>query len=334
MMGYLLVLSSPVIGYKSPPKYHPYKYDLGNVMFTPDGRLLQVEYATTAATAYSTPICLVRLADDLILLACPVKKKTTTKTTTSSRGTTTAVSVMDRLIALPIALTSSTNDRYRSTESKPGNEGGVVDDDDDQCGEVGTNPAVVVAISGVLADGLALLQKLQGDLLQDVLYFGGKHQPTPLYVADKLASFCQHNCLNGGMRPYGAMVWTIGFASGLGNGGGPGRRHYLEIFQTSPSGGIVQLHLPEDNTIPLILGEGGKDGQELMRELKKMLLSMGNPRSSGSIGSNSNVSSTIGRVAKLLSSEGTEPELLLLSASRGALKLTKEQIRSYVKQSG
>jgi 20S proteasome alpha/beta subunit len=297
-------------------------------MFTPDGRLLQVEYATTAATAYSTPICLVRLADDLILLACPVKK---TKTTTHSG--TTAVSVMDRLIALPIALTSSTNDRYRSTAPKPANEGDVVDDDDDQHGEAGTNPAVVVAISGVLADGLALLQKLQGDLLQDVLYFGGKHQPTPLYVADKLASFCQHNCLNGGMRPYGAMVWTIGFASGSGNGGGPGQRHYLEIFQTSPSGGIVQLHLPEDNTIPLILGEGGKDGQELVRELKKMLLSIGNPRSTGS-SSNNNVSSTIGRVAKLLSSDETEPELLLLSASRGALKLTKEQIRSYVKQSG
>jgi 20S proteasome alpha/beta subunit len=332
MMGYLLVLSSPVYGYKSPPKYHPYKYDLGNVMFTPDGRLMQVEYATTAATAYSTPICLVRLADDLILLACPVKK-TTTITTHSG---TAAVSVMDRLIALPIALTSSTNDHYRrSTAPKPGNEGGVVDNDDDQNGEVGTNPAVVVAISGVLADGLALLQKLQGDLLQDVLYFGGKHQPTPLYVADKLASFCQHNCLNGGMRPFGAMVWTIGFASGgSGNGGGPGRQHYLEIFQTSPSGGIVQLHLPEDNTIPLILGEGGKDGQELVRELKKMLLSIGNPRCSGSSSNSNNVSSTIGRVAKLLSSEETEPELLLLSASRGTLKLTKEQIRSYVKQSG
>jgi Proteasome subunit A N-terminal signature/Proteasome subunit len=318
MMGYMLV--SSVGGYKSPQKYHPYKYDLGNVMFTPDGRLLQVEYATTAATAYSTPICLVRLADDLILLVCPVKK------TTARRGTT-GVSVMDRLIALPIA---ATNDHYRrSTAPKPGNNNDVVDDD--QHGETGTNPEVVVAISGVLADGLALLQKLQGDLLQDVLYFGGKHQPTPLYVADKLASFCQHNCFNGGVRPYGAMVWTIGFTSRGGNG--PGR--HLEIFQTSPSGGIVQLHLPEDNTIPLILGEGGKDGQELVRELKKTLLSIGNPRSTGSSNNNNNnVSSTIGRVAKLLSSEETEPEVLLLSSSRGALKLTKEQIQSYVKQSG
>jgi hypothetical protein len=259
----------------------------------------------------------------LVLLACPAKKVTTSKNRGSS---STAVSVMDRLIVL--------QPQQQPPATAAGPKGDVPGGE-----EAGTSTSrssvVVVATSGVLPDGLALLQQLQGDLLKDVLYFGGRHIPTPLYVAESLADYFQRNCLNGGVRPYGAMVWTIGFgghcdSSSATTGQESRRRRHLEILQTSPSGGIVQLHFPDegDTTTPLILGEGGNDGQELVRELKKTLLSVvvGND--------NDHVASTIGRVAKLLTFGETEPELMLLSSSRGALKLNKEQIRSYVRQLG
>lgn len=246
--------------YKAHSNYNPYKYDTGNVMFTPDGRLLRVEYAIKA-TEYSAPIYLVRLTNDVIVMACAVNRNN-------------EATVMDRLIVLP---------QHSDKNNDP-------------------SSTIVVSVAGVLADGLALLQKLQDDLLREFQYFGGTHQTSALHVAETLARYCQQNSLFGGIRPYGAMVWTMGFDD----------NDELEIFQTSPSGAIQRLSLRDDGG-PLVLGD--RSDTNLLKKLET-----------------STPSETISRIAKLLSTDKTEPELLLVSSTRGALKLTRDQVQSYLQR--
>ena len=50
--------------------YNPYQYDAGVSQFTPDGRLLQLEYAQKAADA--SPLLVARVRDDTIVVVAPL----------------------------------------------------------------------------------------------------------------------------------------------------------------------------------------------------------------------------------------------------------------------
>jgi 20S proteasome alpha/beta subunit len=59
---HVIVWTSFVVPSATAERYNPYSYDLTVAQFTPDGRLLQVEYACTAAE-YSSPVVLIRVED-------------------------------------------------------------------------------------------------------------------------------------------------------------------------------------------------------------------------------------------------------------------------------
>jgi 20S proteasome alpha/beta subunit len=66
----IILIASGLASAASYTEYNPYRYDLIVPQFTPDGRLLQVEYAQRAAE-HSNPIVAVRLVpEDLLVLTC------------------------------------------------------------------------------------------------------------------------------------------------------------------------------------------------------------------------------------------------------------------------
>lgn len=166
--------------------YNVYRYDMAPT-FTPDGRILQVEYASAAAEL-SLPI-----------VALQVDKETLVLLTLKNSRTP-----QNRIILLPPLGVQGDND-------------GV------------PYPIVGVAMSGVLADSIALIQvglKEASKRLQQL------HTPiTVLQLATAMANACQSHCFGGGIRPYGCTLLTCGFNT-LGD---------LVLYQTDPSGALLEV---------------------------------------------------------------------------------------------
>lgn len=163
-----------LIDFVESASYSNYQYDFTAPIFTPDGRLLQVEYASAAADR-SSPIVVARINDDLTVVV-----------------TTRAVSkVQPRLIVL----------------------------EDCNC---------VVGMSGVIADSLALLDKIGQASVDHRRQFG-----RPLdadQVAATAATACQRHAFGGGLRPYGSTLVVAGR-----------RPSGIVSTVTDPSGAIRQL---------------------------------------------------------------------------------------------
>ncbi|GKY99866.1 hypothetical protein MPSEU_000940300 [Mayamaea pseudoterrestris] len=170
----LLLLLATTIQHVSAAAYNSYQYDLTVPQFTPDGRLLQVEYASAAAD-HSSPLVIARLNDDMIVL---MSSKSDNK-------------VQERLIILPESDT-------------------------------------VVAISGILADSLALLQTAQKESLNHRRMHG--NSLTATQIANVVSSACQSHAFGGGLRCYGSTLVVCGCQSDS-----------LVILQSDPSGALQDL---------------------------------------------------------------------------------------------
>jgi 20S proteasome alpha/beta subunit len=87
----------------------------------------------------------------------------------------------------------------------------------------------VVALSGILTDSLALLQKVQDETLSNRRWYGrglACHQ-----VAETIRSACQRHAFGGGLRPYGSTIVVCGVLEG-------GR---IQTQRTDPSGALQEL---------------------------------------------------------------------------------------------
>ena len=154
--------------------YNVYHYDRTVPQFTPDGRLLQVEYASAAAD-HSSPVVAMKIDTDLVLLC-------TTRTQHSHQ---------ERLVLItPQASATSTTDQAPTHAT-----------------------ATVVALSGVLADSLSLLSSVQEERWQTQRQLG-PHPFGPPQVARKVADTCQQHAFGGGIRPFGAILLVCGPQSG------------------------------------------------------------------------------------------------------------------------
>jgi 20S proteasome subunit alpha 2 len=168
--------------------YNAYKYDMAPT-FTPDGRLLQVEYASTAAEL-STPIVALQIDNETLVLM-------TLKSATTPQN---------RIIVLPTR--------------------------GDGKGKEVHSSHVCIAMSGVLADSISLIQVGLKEASEHYKQF---HAPTTaLRLATSMANACQSHCFGGGIRPYGCTLLACGFTSS----------GELALYQTDPSGAILEATIP------------------------------------------------------------------------------------------
>ena len=227
----------------SSPPYNAYQYDLTTPRFTPDGRLLQVEYASRAPEQ-SGPLVAVPVWSDggdddgsgghsvviaSIAARSPLSKDDASKDEDDTSGNGKKVRALmkskrrrkgqSRLLSLPLGPTVSTG----GAASSP-------------------NRSIVVGLSGILADATSLLEILQDDLTQYRSMYGlGKlHAVLPndsaedngrgpgealatstssalaaptvvaRRVAREVGRRCQTNSFGGGIRPFGASIAICG----------------------------------------------------------------------------------------------------------------------------
>jgi 20S proteasome alpha/beta subunit len=244
--------------------YHPFFYDRTVPQFTPDGRLLQVEYAQLAAD-HSSPVAAAVLGDDLAILCCvhnAMRKH------------------QERLIVLP---------RHN----------------------------IVVAMAGVLADNLSLLQTIQQHILNDYIRFNGKKGCSAAELARVASTECQERVLGGGIRPVGSTLWITGTDS-IRDGSS------LLLHKTDPSGALHTIELGTAKGRVAVLG-GGTAGGVLQRTLEKF----------DSDNSREQIQSFLESMLKERNQDDETPvclEVVLLSKRRGILKLTQLQISSILEE--
>ena len=259
-----LIFSPQPVEASSPP-YNAYQYDLTTPQFTPDGRLLQVEYASRAPEQ-SGPLVAVPVwprnddgeEDDCdgpsVVIASIATHSPSSKDVSKdeddspnnekkSRGWMKSKrrrKGQSRLISLPLGpIVSATGAPSTST------------------------PSIVVGLSGILADATSLLGILQDNLTQYRRMYGlGKlHAVLPTHIGDgntrgpgvalptssaqaaptvvarrvarEVGQKCQLNSFGGGIRPFGASVVICGVdESGA------------CICVTQPSGAVLASHFP------------------------------------------------------------------------------------------
>jgi 20S proteasome alpha/beta subunit len=140
-----------------------------------DGRVLQVEYASAAAS-HSSCVVVAPIQNDTVILL----------TTRPAR------TVQERLVVLPDSHT-------------------------------------VVALSGILTDSLALLQKVQDESLSNRRWYGrglSCHQ-----VSETIRTACQRHAFGGGLRPYGSTIVVCGVLEG----------GHIQTQRTDPSGSLQEI---------------------------------------------------------------------------------------------
>ena len=190
--------------------YSPYQYDQTTPLFTPDGRLLQVEYASKAVDDYSNPLIILALNETVsAIVACTPRQ-----------------SLLSRLVVLP------------ATDVSPSN--------------------VVVALSGVLPDGMALLQQVQDYARQQQQRTGGLH-PSARSLALYAASVCHRRAMGGGIRPFGARLTILETQQ---------QQELRTAWITDPSGTVRAVEWDVGNTGPVVVF--GDREQRLSRTFAKV----------------------------------------------------------------
>ena len=182
ILFYLLLLiatASATANTNTNTYYNAYNYDMTTPLFTPDGRLLQVEYASIAALERSSPMvalvvrdcdcdcdCDLHFMKDVVVLACMP-----------------SVSVQRRKQRrlIPVAL-ANYND-YNDNNKK----------DDFVC----------LCMNGVLSDAVSLLGKVRK-------FMEGKKAVGAVQLANVIGDECQSHAFGGGLRPYGASFLVCG----------------------------------------------------------------------------------------------------------------------------
>ena len=193
--------------------YNAYNYDLTTPQFTPDGRLLQVEYAHL-----STKLC-----SPLLVVPCKVKLQKDGQ---------------DEMCIIMATFHKNINNiRHQSRIiSIPINE---------------KNTCVGIGLSGVVSDNISLLQEVKNQVSTFTKWYGmyspfidngskNKDNDSNPYVSienvvhqigHSIGTECQKCSFGGGIRPYGSSIIICGLDE----------KEKISISVTYPSGSVVKL---------------------------------------------------------------------------------------------
>jgi 20S proteasome alpha/beta subunit len=257
--------------YASAASYNAYQYDMTTPQFTPDGRVLQVEYASAAAS-HSSCVVVAPIPNDndndddtvIILTTRPAR------------------TVQERLVVL-------------------------------------SDSHTVVALSGILTDSLALLQKVQDATLSNRRWYGrglACHQ-----VSETIRSACQRHAFGGGLRPYGSTIVVCGVLEG----------GHIQTQRTDPSGSLQDIDIVRGLQVV-----GGPANGVLRKEIMRQQQSNSwQPKdvAQGIVQMTRQILEADRKERAIKSKSGAtdeEPivEVVVVSATRGVYKLSPSQLRA------
>jgi 20S proteasome alpha/beta subunit len=180
----------------------------------------------------------------------------------------------------------------------------------------------VVALSGILTDSLALLQKVQDETLNNRRWYGRGLRCHQVSVA--IQSACQRHAFGGGLRPYGSTLVVCGVhESG-----------HIQTQRTDPSGALQEI--PVMRGALQVVG-GPSDGVLRKEIMRQQLNNAWQPK---------DVAQGIVQMTRhILDAERTERasksskagggvdedpivEVVVVSATRGVYKLSPLQLRA------
>ncbi|KAL3944583.1 MAG: hypothetical protein SGBAC_001349 [Bacillariaceae sp.] len=253
--------------------------------FTPDGRLLQVEYAS-AASHHSAPLVALQVNDTWIVLL------TVSQSNTQHR------------------ITLFQDDPSSTYHSKASNR----------------ESPIAIAMSGVLADNLSLLQKVLEAAASTYLKF--QKEMSAVQAAKTIGDACQQHAFGGGMRPYGSTMLVCGFDK---------RDNKPLLFQTEPSGAIFDAAGRTKSkqaiaSVQWIIGGSSATQRQLRKQLDQSLERM---KKNASVGDVISAASKIvlketnknsKEIAK--NEKSTSLEVVVLSATEGCYRVTPEQLET------
>ena len=268
--------------------YNAYHYDMTTPQFTPDGRLLQVEYAS-AASQHSSPLIALQFNTTYIVLMTVAQSNT-----------------QHRITMFQDQLKSPFHPKARNKESP-----------------------IAIAMSGVLADNLSLLEKVLEEASNTYLKF--QKEMSVVQAAKTIADACQQHAFGGGLRPYGSTMLVCGFD--LDN--------KPILFQTEPSGAILDAGRASSNnknamaSVQWIIGGSSATQRQLRKKMDQTLERMKN---------NVAVGDVIAAASKILLKETAKSskdsgdsdkgspssatlEVVVLSATEGCYRVTPDQLK-------
>lgn len=216
-----IIASSILLPFVSPSSsasrsnYNVYNYDQTTPQFTPDGRLLQVEYASSAADQ-SAPLVVLEFTggeQDQSLLAYPC-------------------TVMITIPKQPFSPQNRIVIIEKNSESKDAS--------------FLQKNTYCLAMSGILCDSLALLQAGKKSAAEHSLQY--QEVLDMESFVQVLADECQSRVFAGGLRPYGSTLLLCGYDEDLSAAEEQNEAFRSLVYQTDPSGGILQHRGAEDDS--------------------------------------------------------------------------------------
>jgi 20S proteasome alpha/beta subunit len=208
--------------------YNAYNYDLTTPLLTPDGRILQVEYASMAPS-HSSPLVAIQQGTHMILATLQRKP------------------FGGRIVTLPTGVSSSSS-------------------------------TVVVGVSGILSDGMSLVQEGRQALVSQYCTYGessfngGGGEMVSKRVAQAMGNACQGRAMGGGLRAYGASLLVVGSSS-------TSTHSCFTVSLVHPSGAVTSSFPDDDRVLsnsssPKIWMVGGDKGTQtkLKQQLNELLL--------------------------------------------------------------
>jgi hypothetical protein len=214
--------SGVVVAAAGRENYNAYNYDLTTPLLTPDGRILQVEYASMAPS-HSSPLVAIQTGTHMILATLQRKP------------------FGGRIVTLPTGVSSS------------------------------SGSTVVVGVSGILSDGMSLVQEGRQALVSQYCTYGGGGggETVSKRVAQAMGDACQGRAMGGGLRAYGASLLVVGST----------HNSCFTVSLVHPSGAVTSSFPDDDRVLPNSSSQkmwmvGGDKGTQtkLKQQLNELLV--------------------------------------------------------------